>query len=628
MTSSTYSHRRPRIGRLTAVAVATLVLAALATSPATQAAPAANEASPLLVPEAREFIKVSFGKANIDVQLPPGAGRQPGNGTATATAPASTSAATATASAPPASSTAATGTASAAALRGASTTAPSLAAVEEVVNRRPKANNNNNGGAIVFPNDDGSIVFPGQRAPARKAAPPATTTTRNPTAAAPPARKAKADDGAIAFPGDQNNGNDGGIVFPGQPPARPPTSTTSAAPPTTPSGTPTPVTRNGHVVVFEQTIDVAQVQPGAKNIFWSRLHFDKAQTKLRENFIRVDFPGFGEDLPGDILRITSLADGAVQFLNFESIAQWNFRSAVFNGGKLKIELLADPNTDPKEKPSVIVSQLETNTQTGFGSNKAQLPPPASLCTAADERKASSDPRSTRIFPVGCSAWTITDKNGCHVTAGHCFQGKELEDQIIQVNVPQSAVITTAGQRTAILRHPHPKFQFAVDTKSVQFNLTPLSGGEAAEDWAYFGTFPNPNTGMTHRETIGNKAYTLAKVDAATGNLDAANAVKAGDAVKIYGYGFVTSQARKQMSQVQQEADGKVVSLPDRFHVRHRIDTEGGCSGAVISVGDVAVGIHTNGGCTARSGTSANTGSLVSMPAFQRAIASPKGVCAA
>ncbi|KAI9184413.1 hypothetical protein H9P43_003470 [Blastocladiella emersonii ATCC 22665] len=517
------------------LAAAVIALASITSSAGVNAAPAANAASPLLIPDARELINVSFGKTDIEWVFP-------GQSNA----------------------------------------------------RRPSANNNNN--------NSGNVVFPGQSG------------RRTTTAAATPKPTAPAN-GAIAFPDD-----DGNVVFPGQPSNPPPTK------PIAPIN-PTPVTRNGHVVVFEQTIDIAQVQPGAKNIYWSRLHFDRSKTKLRENFIRVDFPGFGEDLPGDILRLTSLADGAVQYLNFESIEQWNFRSAVFNGGKVKVELLADPNTDPKEKPSIVVSQLETNTQTGFGSNKAQLPPPASLCTAADERKASSDVRSVRIFPVGCTAWTITDKAGCHVTAGHCFDGKVLEDQIIQMNVPQSAVITYAGQKTAILRHPHPKFQFAVDTKSVQFNLTALGLGEQAEDWAYFGTFPNPNTGMTHRETIGNKAYTLAAVDPATGDI-APNQVKVGSTVKIYGYGFVTAQARKQMSQVQQEDDGKVVSFPDRFHIRHRIDTEGGNSGSAIAIGDVAVGIHTNGGCTARSAASANTGSLVSMPAFQRAIKNPKGVCKA
>ncbi|KAI9168402.1 hypothetical protein H9P43_007774 [Blastocladiella emersonii ATCC 22665] len=560
----------------TFLAAAAMALVSL-TATSTSAAPTAGKpGTPLLVPDAREFVQVSFGKTDIECNFrgwrrPTGPRRQR------------------------------TRTSSAA----------------------PKATNGGNG-RIVFPNDDddGAIVFPGQPRPPKR-------TTRATLSAAPTATPTNGG-GRIVFPDD---GDDGAIVFPGQPrpPKRTSTATATATAPAPPSGTPkpapTPVTRNGHVVVFEQTIDIAQVQPGAKNIFWSRLHFDRSKTKLRENFIRVDFPGFGEDLPGDILRITSLADGGVQYLNFESIEQWNFRSAVFNGGKVKVELLADPNTDPDEKPSIVVTQIETNTQSGYGSNKAQLPPPASLCTANDDRRASADVRSVRIHPVGCTAWTITDKAGCHVTAGHCFDGTDLDDQIIQMNVPQSAVITSAGQKTAIVRHPHPKYQFAVDVKSVQFNLTSLSLGDDAEDWAYFGTFPNPNTGLTHRETIGNKAYRLATVDPATGDL-VANQVKVGDTVKIYGFGVVSAQARKHMSQVQQQASGKVTAFSDRFHIDHRTSTEGGNSGSAIAIGDLAVGIHTNGGCFAGSPHSANTGSLVSMPAFQRAIKNPKGVCKA
>ncbi|KAI9184297.1 hypothetical protein H9P43_003350 [Blastocladiella emersonii ATCC 22665] len=411
------------------------------------------------------------------------------------------------------------------------------------------------------------------------------------------------------------------VVFPGQ--RRPPT--TPKAPATPPSAAPAPAPRNGKLVVFKQVIDVTQVQPGAKHIVWSRLHFDAGKTKLRANPAAAK--GFGENLPGDILRLTSLADEGVQYLNAETIKQWNFRSAVFNGGKVKVELLADPAAAASEKPSIVVSQLEVNTESGYGSDKTQLPPPASLCTAADTRKASSDQRTVRMFSVGCTAWTITDKRGCHVTAGHCFKGKVLEDQIIEINVPQSAVVMYEGQKTSIKRHPHPKSQFAVDPASVQFNLTDLYIGEQAEDWAYFGTFPNPNTGMTHRETIGNKAYTLATVNPASGDL-APNQVKIGDTARIYGYGFVSDEARKHLSSVQQQADGKIVSFPNRFHVRHRIDAMGGCSGSPVLVGDVAVAIHTNGGCYSGAAGTANTGSLVSMPGFQRAIKNPKGVCSA
>ncbi|KAI9159434.1 hypothetical protein H9P43_008774 [Blastocladiella emersonii ATCC 22665] len=600
MAKKSSTTRKPSTAFLAAAAAA-VALVGLAATTGVSASPVAKATSPLLVPNARKFVPVSIGEVDIDVEARRGGrgGRKPAPKPKPAPPKKTTTAKpappkkTTTAAAPrkTTTTTKATPSTTKAATRGVPSASASASSGAPAVTNAPVAGDNNNGGGVNItvnlPIGGGSSA-PEPTETETDASEPTETDVAEPTATA-------------TEPADA------------EPTGTPDAEDDAGAAPA------------GRAVVYEQVIDIAAVQPGAKNIFWSRLHFDASKTKLRAG--AAGAKGFGENLPGDILRITSLADDGVQYLNAETLAQWKHRSAVFNGGKVKVELLADPAAPAGEKPSVVVSQLETNTQDGYDSNKVTLPPPASLCTAADERKASSDARSARIFPVGCTAWTITDKNGCHVTAGHCFDGTEVDDQIIQINVPQSAVITTAGQKTAILRHPHPKYQFAVDAESVQFNLTELSDGDKAEDWAYFGSFPNPNTGLTHRETVGGKAYTLAKVDESTCEL-VPGQVKVGDTATIYGYGFVTAAARKQMSQVQQVASGKVVDFPNKFHIRHRADTEGGNSGSSIEVGGVAVGIHTNGGCTTWSARSANTGSLVSMPAFQRAIKNPKGVCKA
>jgi len=42
-----------------------------------------------------------------------------------------------------------------------------------------------------------------------------------------------------------------------------------------------------------------------------------------------------------MLRITSLLDGAVQHLTPTTLAQWQFRSAFFNGDSVLVELFAE-----------------------------------------------------------------------------------------------------------------------------------------------------------------------------------------------------------------------------------------------------------------------------------------------
>ncbi|KAJ3365161.1 hypothetical protein GGF31_008619 [Allomyces arbusculus] len=384
--------------------------------------------------------------------------------------------------------------------------------------------------------------------------------------------------------------------------------------------------------VWSQTINLKQVDPTRKNVFWTRLTFDATQTKLRKPKKAPTTAAWGADQPGDVIRITSVLDKAVQYLNADSLAQWSFQSAFFNGPAVTVELLADPAADATVKPAVIVTSVTTNDEDGFSADPINLPPPTTLCNAADLRKPATDLRSGRIFPVGCTGWTINDKNGCHTSAGHCFDGVDATQQVLQLSVPQSAVIVKDGVKVGIPRHPDPKYQFAVDASSVQYKLLSeldVDNAVDAEDWSYFGTFRNPNTGLTQREAANNQSYTLAKV---TNGVIAPGQAAVGDVVTITGFGNVRDQARKNLRLTQQVATGSLASFPDKYHINHRVDTEGGNSGSAMVVKkngkEVAVGIHTNGGCDTTASTSANYGSSVNQRGYQAALAAPKGVCKA
>ncbi|KAI9175383.1 hypothetical protein H9P43_006744 [Blastocladiella emersonii ATCC 22665] len=352
-------------------------------------------------------------------------------------------------------------------------------------------------------------------------------------------------------------------------------------------------------LLFSQTVDLSSIDPKRGNVQWSRLVFDPERTVLRMDLFGRR--GAGENQSGGILKITNLLHGSVQWLNAYTLKQWNFRSAFFNGDKLQVELLSNPVLPIPGTVSTVVSSVVVNHERGNVADPIVLPPPASICSTADPRKASTDARVARLFPLGCTAWIINDRTGCMLTAGHCMGVMDAADLVVQTNVPLSSVVTISGTKVGCTRHPPPQFQYPVDPASIQYNVT---GGVkpdsflGAEDWAYFGARHNPNTGLKIREAAGGQAFTLATVDDATGAIAAGQGIDAGAKLTVTGYGTVRDADRKQLEQVQQSASGPLVGFHDDAHVGHRADSEPGCSGSPMIVGDVAIGIHTHGGCQA------------------------------
>ncbi|ORZ40712.1 hypothetical protein BCR44DRAFT_1423647 [Catenaria anguillulae PL171] len=390
-----------------------------------------------------------------------------------------------------------------------------------------------------------------------------------------------------------------------------------------------PQAAQGKRVVWSQNIDIKALQPERRNIIWTRLHFATNGTNLRVPAQPANV-SWGADLPGDVVKITNQADPAsVQYFNNATLRQWSFNSAFFNGGNVTVELLADPTLPADDKPSVVIDSIKVNADASSRTDTIALPPPNTLCNANDERRPSADTRIARIMPVGCTGWTINDpsNSGCQLTAGHCFDGKDLSQQVLQFNVPRNIVVRSrAGNRVAILRHPPADQQFAIDTNSVQFRLTSTRQRVNSEDWGYFGVHPNPNTGRRPREQFGNQAFDLSPLNA-TGLL-APETVQGGDEATVRGFGLVIYAAdRLDLSQVQQSHTATVLSLSDAYHLNHRVDTEGGNSGSpIILANGQAVGIHTNGGCTTTSNRSSNWGSTVAMRGLRAALAAPRGVC--
>jgi V8-like Glu-specific endopeptidase len=313
------------------------------------------------------------------------------------------------------------------------------------------------------------------------------------------------------------------------------------------------------------------------------VHIDGASS-LRLYFDEMSLSGSPATGDGTIVRFSSLLDGAVQTLDAVTAAQWHDSSAYFNGDTVLVELIAPAGSG--------------RNRLRLGSVDAGAPPifPKSQCGATDDRVLSFDNRLGRLLPVGCTAWMIDDCQHCFLTAGHCVGTID----VVEFNVP----LSTAG---GSLVHPAPADQYVVDDNSDQTN----GGQGTGNDYAYFGVFPNTQTGLTPSSAYGTW-FELVPPPPVVGNT-----------IRITGYGVDSSPSSH--NQVQQTSTGPFFASFGTT-LQYQTDTEGGNSGSPViwENANKAIGIHTHGGCGSSSG---NAGTSSQHPGLQSFLANPKGVCA-
>lgn len=302
---------------------------------------------------------------------------------------------------------------------------------------------------------------------------------------------------------------------------------------------------------------------------------------LRLRFASVDLA------PGAFLRIESLLDGGTQILDRESAAQWGNTSCYLNGDAVVVELVSPAGVGPSR---VVVGDATAGG--AAGSSRSPCGP--------DDRVLSSDPRSARYEPTGCTAWLFNDFNRMFLTAAHCEVGAT---GVVEFNVP----LSTQGGTSV---HPPPEDQYAVEPASVQSAYAGIG-----TDWAYFGVYPNSNTGLTPWQRQG-QAFVLAPVVPDM----------AGQTVRVTGYGVITASMPVTWNHAQTTCAGAYMGRAGTV-LSHRADTTRGDSGAAIldeSTG-LAIGIHTDSACQPGGG-GANKGSSLDAPGLRGALASPRGVC--
>lgn len=315
---------------------------------------------------------------------------------------------------------------------------------------------------------------------------------------------------------------------------------------------PTVVFQEESVVLDSGYIDNPGFEPAV--VFRQVLDYPTASL-LRLHFGTTNLP------EGSVLRITSAKDGAAQRMDGESVVEYGHRSALFNGGKVLVELVAGPETEANRL-------MVTRAALGRGVEND------SLCGGADDRILSYDNRSGRVSP-GCSAWMIAPDIA--LTAGHC--GATGQFETLSFRVPLSSDV---GEPQAA--DPDDQYPFFYEMSS--------GSGGIGNDWAIGRVGRNSNTGLLPHERYEEGWYPMGPVPE-----------ELGTRLRITGYGTVPTGGDLPLEQnaVQKTHVGRLNNI-DTLSLGYRVDTTGGNSGSPVlnEVTGQAVAIHTHGGCSAGS----------------------------
>ncbi len=362
----------------------------------------------------------------------------------------------------------------------------------------------------------------------------------------------------------------------------------------------TPITRRGIALSVDSGTIAAPVAPTPRTTDSASRPPRPQQIPVWSTEIEVEDAGWIRLQFGDVtlapatdaardsyLRITSLYDGHEQYLDMQSLAEWSYTSAYFNGGRVRLEIMAGPGNPGSN--SVQVTAATVSEPTVF---------PRSLCGPTDDRVLSYDPRAARMMPIGCTGWLFGNQPHSFISAGHC---NPRAGDVMQFNVPLSSAGGTP-------QNPPPQDQYPIDGTSVQ-----RENGGVGVDWAFYGAFANSNTGLAPRDAQG-ASYILADVVP----------VPDGRPIRVTGYGSTTSPVSPTWYLVQKTHVGTFVSAPGTS-LRYDPDTTGGNSGSAVydDLAGLAIGVHTHAGCSSSGGS--NQGTSLNRPQFQAALANPLGI---
>lgn len=279
--------------------------------------------------------------------------------------------------------------------------------------------------------------------------------------------------------------------------------------------------------------------------------------------------------PGTRLRLSSVRDGAVQWFDMHSLADYQNVSAIFNGDRVRVELWPAPGSQNNR-----IRVHKVHVEPTFAM-------PELICQATDIRVPSSDTRVGRID--GCCTTFLVDERTLS-TAGHCISG--TFGQLVHFNVPPSDL---AGNPV----YPPPIDQYALRAGSV----TSIANG-VGDDYAVMSTVRNSVSGLYPGESQGWFRAAL---------------VPPGASAQIWSVtGYGTSGVNPTWNLAQKSASGPRGTTSNSI-LQYRISVTGCNSGSpVIGSNNIDVhGVVTHAGCTATGGYNYGTG--FGVPAYLQAL---------
>ena len=358
------------------------------------------------------------------------------------------------------------------------------------------------------------------------------------------------------------------------------------------------LTASAHAQVFIQQyetreVDVSSGMHNNPTEDW-QLAFEHAFSGGKAPWSRILFED--GNLGKQSVVIMTDSTGQQQELDSQSFEWWQEGSAIFRGGDITLQLLVAPGDEG------VFIDISTHL---IGDDEVFFDD--TICDNTDNRAVSNDPRVGRLFFGGCTAWLAS--NGAVLTAGHCTDfdpddnGPLLPDGVsdlagvVEFNIPLSNANGTTNPADV-------EDQYPITNDYLQWRFDGEGQG-LGKDWSVFSIGPNANTGQRAHVVQGFLRTTRERL-------------AGGNATRITGCGGDDGNRNF----VQQTSNGPYVeeesSGANIWH-RYRVDTTGGTSGSPILLNNlgVAMGIHTNGGCTDTGG--ANSGTSFEVNALENAL---------
>lgn len=322
-----------------------------------------------------------------------------------------------------------------------------------------------------------------------------------------------------------------------------------------------------------------------------RLAYESLVYQPDASWVRLLFDEF--DLgTGSYVRMTSLFDQSTQALDAEHMREWGGFSAGFNGDSVLLQLFVAPQ-DRDVRVRLDSIRVDHPDQPALGGSGQ------SLC-GGDSKVPSTDDRVGRMRIGGSVCTAFRTPNGAFASAGHCVDsdpddcgpltpdGVATAGGFIEFNVPTSLA-------NGATQFADADDQYAMDYPTLVWRYD-NDCQNLGKDWAVFGVFANPNTGLMPHEVHG-APYRLTR-----------ETPDAFETMRVTGFGSDstpagTSGGGNEDNFTHQTATGPYVDelfLTGDLDISHeyQVDTTGGNSGSPIlwEANGLVIGVHTNGGC--------------------------------